>query len=76
MIVAYQDTKTQIIKYAPSKTHIILVNKNIAPSKLPREVDERMPSGASPRFDFLVSLYYLVGAMGIPKLRLLPLLVP
>ena len=26
---------------APSKTHIMLVNKNIAPSKLPMEVDER-----------------------------------
>ena len=54
-----------------------VVNKNIAPSKLPMEVDERgMPSGASPSFDFLVSLDYLGGAMGIPKLRLLPLLVP
>ena len=28
-------------KDAPSKTHIMLVNKNIAPSKLPMEVDER-----------------------------------
>ena len=36
-----QDTKTQIIQDAPSKTHIMLVNKNIAPSKLPMEVDER-----------------------------------
>ena len=54
-----------------------VVNKNIAPSKLPMEVDERgMPSGASPSFDFLVSLDYLGGSMGIPKLRLLPLLVP
>ena len=54
-----------------------VVNKNIAPSKLPMEVDEEgMPSGASPSFDFLVSLDYLGGAMGIPNLRLLPLLVP
>ena len=54
-----------------------VVNKNIAPSKLPMEVDERgEPSGASPSFDFLVSLDYLGGAMGIPKIRLLPLLVP
>ena len=30
-----------------------VVNKNIAPSKLPMEVDERgMPSGASPSFGF------------------------
>ena len=35
-----------------------------------------MPFKASPSFDFLVSLDYLGGAMGIPKLRLLPLLVP
>ena len=33
--------KTQIIQDAPSKTHIMLVNKNIAPSKSPMEVDER-----------------------------------
>ena len=33
--------KTQIIQDAPSKTHIMLVNKNIASSKLPMEVDER-----------------------------------
>ena len=32
---------TQIIQDAPSKTHIMLVNKNIAPSKLPMEVDEK-----------------------------------
>src|SRR3954470_9079586 len=31
---------------------------------------------ASPSFNFLVSLDYLGGAMGIPKLRLFPLLVP
>ena len=54
-----------------------VVNKNIAPSKLPMEVDEKgMPFGASPSFEFLVSLDYIGGAMGIPKLRLLPLLVP
>ena len=41
MIVVDQQAKTQIIQDAPSKTHIMLVNKNIAPSKLPMEVDER-----------------------------------
>ena len=40
------------------------------------EVDERGDaSEASPSFDFLVSLYYLGGSMGIPKLRLLSLLI-
>ena len=55
-----------------------VVNKNIAPSKVTDRSrrKEGMPSGASPSFDFLVSLDYLGGAMGIPKLRLLPLLVP
>ena len=54
-----------------------VVNKNIAPSKLPMEVDERGDAfRASASFDFLVSLDYLGGAMGIPKLRLLPLLIP
>ena len=41
MIVVQLQAKTQIIQDAPSKTHIMLVNKNIAPSKLPMEVDER-----------------------------------
>ena len=40
-ILRHKDTKTQIIQDTPSKTHIMLVNKNIAPSKLPMEVDER-----------------------------------
>ena len=54
-----------------------VVNKNIAPSKVTDgKTKEGMPSGASPSFYFLVSLDYLGGAMGIPKLRLLPLLVP
>ena len=53
------------------------MNKNIAPSQLPMEVDERGDAfRASPSFDFLVALDYLGGSMGIPKLRLLPLLVP
>ena len=53
-----------------------VVNKNIAPSKLPMEVDERGDAFRGiPSFDFLVSLDYLGGAMGIPNLRLLPLLV-
>ena len=41
MIVVNYKAKTQIIQDAPSKTHIMLVNKNVAPSKLPMEVDER-----------------------------------
>ena len=55
-----------------------VVNKNIAPSKVTdrSKRKEGMPSGASPSFGFLVSLDYLGGAMGIPKLRLLPLLIP
>ena len=54
-----------------------VVNKNIAPSKLPMEVDERGDAFRGiPSFDFLVSLDYPRGAMGIPKLRLLALLVP
>ena len=54
-----------------------VVNKNIAPSKLPMEVDERGDAFRGiPSFEFLVSLDYVGGAMCIPKLRLLPLLVP
>ena len=41
MIVTQQKENTPMIQDAPSKTHIMLVNKNIAPSKLPMEVDER-----------------------------------
>ena len=37
---------------------------------------EGMPSGASPNLDVSIFLeYYLVGALGIPKLRFLPLLI-
>ena len=54
-----------------------VVNKNIAPSKLPMEVDERGDAfGGIPKVLIFGSLDYLGGAMGIPKLRLLPLLVP
>ena len=54
-----------------------VVNKNIAPSKVTDRSrrKEGMPSGASPIFGFWVSLDYLWGTMGIPNLRLLPLLV-
>ena len=41
LFAADQYTKTQIIQDAPRKTHIMLVNKNIAPSKLSMEVDEK-----------------------------------
>ena len=54
-----------------------VVNKNIAPSKVTdgsRRKRGYLP-GASPSFEFLVSLDYIGGAMGIPKLSLLPLLV-
>ena len=55
-----------------------MTNKNVAPSEVTDNVEtkEGMPFGASPSFGFYVSLDYLGGAMGIPKLRLFPLLIP
>jgi len=55
-----------------------VVNKNIASSKFTDglKTKEGMPSGASPRLGSLVSLNMAWGALGIPKLRLLPLLIP
>ena len=54
-----------------------VANKNIAPSKVTdKRRRKRGCLPGPPSFDFLVSLDYLGGAMGIPKLRLLPLLVP
>ena len=55
-----------------------VVNKNIASSKFTDglKTKEGMPSGASPILDSLVSLNIPWGALGIPKLRLLPLLIP
>ena len=54
-----------------------VVNKNIAPNKLPMEVDERGDAfWGIPKLWLLGVLRLSWGAMGIPKLRLLPLLVP
>ena len=54
-----------------------VVNKNIAPSKLPMEVDERGDAFRGiPKLWLFGVLRLSWGAMGIPKLRLLPLLVP
>ena len=54
-----------------------VVNKNIAPSKLPMEVDERGDAFRGiPKLWLFGVLGLPWGAMGIPKLRLLPLLVP
>ena len=54
-----------------------VVNKNIAPSKLPMEVDERGDAVRGiPKLWLFGVLRLSWGATGIPKLRLLPLLVP
>ena len=54
-----------------------VVNKNIAPSRLPMEVDERGDAlRGIPKLGLLGVLILSWGSMGIPKLRLLPLLVP
>ena len=55
-----------------------VANKNIGPTKVTDRSRRKrgcLP-GASPSFGFLVSLDYVGGAVDIPKLRLLPLLVP
>ena len=54
-----------------------VVNKNIARSKLPMEVDERGDAFRGiPKIWILGVLRLSWGAMGIPKLRLLPPFIP
>ena len=54
-----------------------VANKNIAQVKLPIEVDEKRDAFRGiPKLWLLGVLRLSWGAMGIPKLRLLPLLIP
>ena len=54
-----------------------VVNKNIAPSKVTMDEDERGDAFRGiPKLWLFGVLILPWGAMGIPKLRLLPLLVP
>ena len=54
-----------------------VVNKNIAPSKLPMEVDERGDAFRGiPKLRCLFILEYYLGVLVIPKIGLFPLLIP